>query len=195
MKEESSTIFGSTRISLVCSGVRVKRRDMIMLFRQTDFPDPVEPATRRWGILARSSIRCFPAASFPRHKGSAWFEALKFLEERRSLRRTSSPMGFGTSTPNVDLPGIGATILMLWALTDIAMSSSSALIFSTFIPGASSISNMVMTGPFWISTTSASILKDLSVCSSLDEITEILFFSSVCDTTSGLSRRSSGGIL
>jgi len=47
---------------------------MIKVLRQTDLPDPVEPATRRWGARARSSMRGTPALSLPRKIGIANFD-------------------------------------------------------------------------------------------------------------------------
>ena len=52
---DSSTILGSIRISLTCSGVRVNRNDAMIALRHTDLPEPVAPATSRCGILARST--------------------------------------------------------------------------------------------------------------------------------------------
>ena len=37
-----------------------------MALMATDLPDPVVPATRRWGILARSATTGWPEMSLPR---------------------------------------------------------------------------------------------------------------------------------
>ena len=44
---ESSNIFGSIRINLHLSGLCLNIRDKIIVFIQTDFPEPVVPAIKR----------------------------------------------------------------------------------------------------------------------------------------------------
>ena len=49
-----------------------------MAFTQTDLPDPVVPATSRWGIAARSAATAFPDTSRPRAKRRGDFEFGEF---------------------------------------------------------------------------------------------------------------------
>ena len=39
---------------------------IIIALRHTDLPEPVVPATSRWGILARSAVIMLPVISLPR---------------------------------------------------------------------------------------------------------------------------------
>jgi hypothetical protein len=47
------------------SGVALKRRLMIIELTLTDFPEPVVPAMRRWGMRARSAAKGIPSMSLP----------------------------------------------------------------------------------------------------------------------------------
>jgi hypothetical protein len=49
----SSTRFGSIRTMRTSAGFARISRDVIIEFTKLDLPEPVEPATRRWGIFAR----------------------------------------------------------------------------------------------------------------------------------------------
>jgi hypothetical protein len=68
---ESSTILGSTIRNLRVSGLCRYTSDVMIVFTQTDLPDPVAPAMRRCGILARSATTTFPSRSLPNAMGSA----------------------------------------------------------------------------------------------------------------------------
>ncbi|CFE44649.1 Uncharacterised protein [Mycobacterium tuberculosis] len=61
----SSTIFGSIRIILTSSGVARVNSDTSMELTKLDFPEPVEPATSRCGILARLAEMKSPSMSLP----------------------------------------------------------------------------------------------------------------------------------
>ena len=52
-------------MNLHLSGVCLKRSDKIIVFIQTDFPDPVVPAISKWGIDDKSLIIGFPEIFFP----------------------------------------------------------------------------------------------------------------------------------
>jgi hypothetical protein len=109
---------------------------MMIVFMQTDLPEPVVPAMSMWGILVRSAISGSPEASLPRNIGSFIFENRSRLLIS-SRRRTFSLVGFGISTPTVSRPSMFETIRMLTALSWRAMSEETALIAATFVPGAS----------------------------------------------------------
>ncbi len=49
----SSTRLGSTSTMRTSDGFARISRLVIIELTKLDFPEPVEPATRRWGILAR----------------------------------------------------------------------------------------------------------------------------------------------
>ena len=106
----------------------------------TDLPEPVAPATRRCGILARSSTNTPPSMVFPMGTGRAIFPARaasRNVAVARSWRsRTISRVRFGISTPMELLPGIGAMMRMPGAASAIARSSSSAVIRLILTPGA-----------------------------------------------------------
>ena len=69
--------------------------------------------------------------------------------------------------PTADLPGIGATILMVDAFMTSAISSLSVVILFTFTPGAGCNSYRVITGPLLIFTTLASMPKSCNVSSNI----------------------------
>ena len=52
-------------MNLHLSGVCLKRSDKIIVFIQTDFPDPVVPAISKWGIDDKSLTIGFPEIFFP----------------------------------------------------------------------------------------------------------------------------------
>ncbi len=62
---ESSTRFGSTRMSRTSSGVDRMRIDVMRLLMQLDLPAPVAPATSRWGMRARLAMTKPPSTSLP----------------------------------------------------------------------------------------------------------------------------------
>ena len=48
-----------------CAGDMRYSSDRIMVLRPTDLPEPVVPATSKWGILARSAITGSPPMVLP----------------------------------------------------------------------------------------------------------------------------------
>ena len=120
---------------------------MIIAFRPTDFPCPVAPATSRWGILAKSTIKTSLVMVFPNAKGSSIFVSLNFLELRILSMETICGLLFGTSIPIVPLPGIGAMIRIPSAERLKAISSSKFRILEMRTPSAGVISYSVMVGP------------------------------------------------
>ena len=62
---DSSSIFGSTMIRRTCLGSDLYSSDRIMALIATDLPEPVVPATSRWGIFCRSTTTGLPAMSLP----------------------------------------------------------------------------------------------------------------------------------
>ena len=75
-------------------------------FTQPDLPEPVVPAMRMWGCLARSVPIALPAMSLPSQTdsgdqplGASWNTSPRWTILRTRL---------GTSTPTACLPGIGA---------------------------------------------------------------------------------------
>src|SRR6266576_2625545 len=82
----------------------------MMVLMHTDFPDPVTPAIRRCGILARSATTDSPSRFLPRAIGRArvgrWYSAPSISSRTCTMRG----MGFGTSMPTAAFPGMGATI-------------------------------------------------------------------------------------
>ena len=114
---------------------------------QTDFPDPVAPAMRRWGILAISVTTGFPAISFPAAKESFDFAFLNSSDCRRSRSITALFSLFGTSIPTAAFPGIGASILTSAAARFSLISSASPTILLTFTPCSGCSSYRVTVGP------------------------------------------------
>ena len=141
---------------------------------QTLLPEPVAPATSKWGIFAKSAISGFPLISLPSPTAK-----LDGLFKNSSLVITSlSPttwgLSFGTSIPITDFPGTGASILMLLAAKLRAKSSDRFTILLTFVPGFGETSYLVIVGPKVARQLSISILKFLSV-----SFTDALLFCSL----------------
>ena len=67
-------------------GRRLEEDADIMVLRETLLPEPVEPATRRWGILVSSATKGSPAIVFPRERVSMFFEPAKASDSMISLR-------------------------------------------------------------------------------------------------------------
>ena len=104
----SSTRLGSTMIIRTWSGVERMRIDVRAELRKLDLPEPVWPATRRWGILARLTITVRPLMSRPRVASSGWVALAASSDTSRSPTVIIWRRTFGTSTPMACLPGMGA---------------------------------------------------------------------------------------
>ena len=61
-----SSIFGSIRIRRTSRASALYSRLRIIALMPTDLPEPVVPATRQCGILARSATSGLPTMSLPR---------------------------------------------------------------------------------------------------------------------------------
>ena len=97
------------RIIRTSSGVdRVSSETSIELTK-LDLPEPVEPATSRWGIFARLAVTIRPSMSLPSPMTIGWVSARAVGEFRTSARRTISRSALGTSMPTADFPGMGAS--------------------------------------------------------------------------------------
>ena len=132
----------------------------------TDFPEPVVPATSRWGIFSKLTTTALPAISFPRARDKCDFEFSKAEDARISFNRTIFLFVFGISMPTTDLPSITSTTLTLLTARDLAISWAMFVILFAFVPGAGWISNLVTTGPGKTETTSASIPNSSNLISS-----------------------------
>jgi len=98
-------------ISTESGNIDLNKRLIIRLLMHTLFPEPVAPATRRWGILAISATTFCPDISFPKAKASFELYSLNSLESKTSFKNTGTTSLFGTSIPTAAFPGIGASIL------------------------------------------------------------------------------------
>ena len=119
----------------------------MIAFNPTDLPWPVAPATRRWGIFARSTINTSLVIVLPKAIGSSIFDSWNFLEFKIENIETMLGLALGTSIPIVPLPGIGAIIRIPIAAKLSAISSSKFLIFEIRTPWAGVISYKVIVGP------------------------------------------------
>ncbi len=164
-----------------------------MELMQTDFPEPVVPAMRQWGIWVRSETIGSPLASLPRKRGMARLRVASGAVCISSLRRTFSFWALGTSMPTVFLPGTGATMRTLSARRDRMMSLERAVMLETLMPGARASSYMVMTGPVSISTTWASILNSRMACSRTAAISRTNFSCDWANPCSASARQSQAG--
>src|SRR5213593_3177919 len=119
---------------------------MIVLMH-TDLPEPVAPAIRRWGILARSATTDSPSRFLPRAMGSTRLLRWYSSPSTRSRMCTMRGIGLGTSIPTAAFPGMGATMRSEGARMASARSSASAAMRPTFTPGPGATSYCVTTGP------------------------------------------------
>ncbi len=81
---------------------------MISELMQLDFPAPVAPAIRMWGISARLAMTARPAMSRPMATSRGWRASWASAEHRMSPSATSWRCLLGTSTPIAERPGMGA---------------------------------------------------------------------------------------
>ena len=156
---ESSTRFGSIKMSRNSSGRQRKRSDAIRALTITLFPEPVAPAISRCGILVRSVARAAPATSRPSAKVSPWLESANSTSSKMLFSPTTLLSRFGISMPTTERPGIGASIRIDRAESAIARSSASASILLTRTEASGSSSYWVTTGPALIPTTCVAMPK------------------------------------
>ena len=107
---------------------------MIIVLMQTDFPEPVDPATKRWGILAISATTVFPAMSFPTATVILDLLCWNSDDSSRSRSITAVVSLLGTSIPTAALPGIGASILRSVTARFSLISSDRPTILLTLTP-------------------------------------------------------------
>ena len=81
--------------------------DVIIELMKLDLPEPVEPATSRWGIFARFATTWPPPTSLPTPIVIGWEALIAAPERSTSPRVTVSRSAFGISMPMALLPGMG----------------------------------------------------------------------------------------
>ena len=120
---------------------------MISVLMHTDFPEPVEPAINRWGILARSATMACPLISLP--KATVNFDLLFWKASLSSTSRKPTIVVdlLGTSIPTAAFPGIGASMRTPATAILKAISSARLIILLTFTPAAGRNSYCVIAGP------------------------------------------------
>ena len=142
----------------------------------TDLPDPVDPATKRWGIRAKSKVRAEPSTAFPR--GISRSLAGSVLDcSHNSRKETVAISELGTSIPTRDFPGIGASIRTSLAARAKAKSSARLEMRLTRTPTAGLTSYLVTEGPISARSTVALILKLAKVSSKIRMFWRTIFFS------------------
>ena len=135
-----------------------------MVLMHTLFPDPVDPAMSRWGILVRSATTTWPEMSFPRPMHSLPLAFFTSGQSTMDRKETGSEVLEGTSMPMAAFPGMGS-IRTLDTASFRAMSSDRFWILFTFTPGAGSSSYRVTEGPLVTFTRVAFTPKSWRVCS------------------------------
>ncbi len=152
---------------MTSSGFALYKILIISVFIHTDLPEPVAPAIRRCGILAISVIMILPPISFPTANVTGDFDLVNSSLSSSSLKPTEPGSGFGTSMPTADLPGIGASILMLCAARLNLRSSARFVILLTLTPCSGNNSYLVTVGPHVTAPICTFTLKLLRVSWSL----------------------------
>ncbi|CAG5138070.1 Uncharacterised protein [Streptococcus pneumoniae] len=148
----------------------------IMPLTATDFPEPVEPATSKWGILERSKALAVPLTAFP--KGiSKKFSAFVCDCSHSSRKDTVAISELGTSIPIRDFPGIGASIRTSLAAKARARSSDRLEMRLTLTPTAGLTSYLVTDGPISARSTVTLIPKLAKVASKILIFSLTIFFS------------------
>ena len=82
--------------------------EVISELMHDDFPAPVAPEIRMWGMSARFSITGRPAMSRPSATSRGWVALRASSVASTSPNVTSWRSRLGTSMPMADLPGMGA---------------------------------------------------------------------------------------
>ena len=100
----------------------------------TDLPEPVEPAIRVCGILARSAMVTLPAMSRPRATASGLLACWNSGESMISRIETVLTTLLGTSMPTAGLLGMGASMRTPEAARFKAMSSARLVILLILTP-------------------------------------------------------------
>ena len=139
----------------------------IIVLMHTDLPLPVEPATKRCGILDKSAEIISPLISLPKPMHSLEGARRTLASSTTSLKQTVSFLVLGASIPMADFPGMGASIRTPGAARRKAISSARFTTELTFTPGAGSSSKRVTEGPRVTAITLARTLKSLKVCSKM----------------------------
>ncbi len=132
---------------------------MISALTHTLLPEPVAPATSRWGILARSTTIASPDTSRPSANIRGLGASCIRFSSRNGRKPTISLFWFGISMPTTSLPGIGASIRIERAARAIARSSARASMRETLTLLSGRTSYWVTTGPVFVATTLASMPK------------------------------------
>ena len=160
---DSSTTFGSIRISRSSAGEDLYTIEMMRSLMHTLLPEPVEPAMSMCGILPRSAVITLPPVSLPSAmvmgEDAFWNSRLSMI----SRSTTVTAFLFGISTPTAALPGMGASMRTRGAASASAMSLESTVMRLTRTPGAGCNSKRVITGPTVTLTSFAEMLKLASV--------------------------------
>ena len=94
-----------------------------------------------------SAITGFPPISLPKAIARGDSKFLNSSLSNTSLKPTICPSSLGTSIPIALFPGIGASILILFAAKLSAKSSVKFTILLTLTPGLGCISYLVIVGP------------------------------------------------
>ena len=139
----------------------------MMALTITLLPEPVAPAIKRCGMLARSRTCGVPPTSFPSANGIACVgvqDPALPVGVRSGLKRIASASWFGISMPTTAFPGIGASMRIERALSAMARSSPrpSMRLMRTF--GAGVNSYCVTTGPGFAVTEMISMPRSRSFC-------------------------------
>ena len=142
----------------------------------TDLPEPVDPATSKWGIRPKSKLRAEPSTALPRGTSKSLLGSVLDCSQS-SRKETVAISELGTSIPTKDFPGIGASIRTSFAARARAKSSARFEIRLTRTPTAGLTSYLVTDGPISARSTLTSILKLLKVSSKIRIFLRTMFFS------------------
>ena len=143
------------------------------VFNITLFPDPVEPAISRCGIVSSGDTLMRPLASFPSGIVSRDADLVNSSDSRICRRLISSRRVFGTSMPTVGFPGM-RSMMIDSACSPRQRSSVSPVMRLYLMPASGLNSNVVTTGPGLIWTTEPNTLNS----SNFDLIRAAVCFSS-----------------
>src|SRR3989337_2388453 len=134
-----------------------------------------------WGIRAKSATLALPETSSPRATAILLDVFFILSDCIIFFKGTNSGARLGSSIPTRERPGIGASILIVpvGAARAKAKSRSSAVIFESLVPRATSNAYWVTAGPILTSTTLAVIPNDsrvFSICAALSFMSPLSAF-------------------
>jgi hypothetical protein len=138
-------------------GSPAEQSPTMQLLTKTLFPEPVVPATRRWGRILQSRHQGFPVHTHPQGQGQVRLRLLKVSTPGGSAGGWIGDGGWGSRCPRRACPGLGASTRRLGTARARARSLGEGGHAAYLHSRAGWIRNWITVGPTWVSPSSASM--------------------------------------